>query len=191
MYSLYFSASSLHARLLNGCISQEASVGFNWLPSLHGQAHLQAHWNKNQRHLKNNLSPSTFWSNMAPRSPLNTLLYPAVNTRMPPLVTVKYDSLEVDTVTCRASLQSCNAGRHEQLLLHTAAAEESSSRKERGLLYRVHIHALCTFTNIQTWKKRGLKGREEEGIEWKIPSRLLVIYSTHAFLHLTHTHTLL
>ncbi len=34
-------------------------------------------------------------------------------------------------------------------------------------------------------ERRGRKGGESN--EWKIPSRLLVIYSTHAFLHLTRS----
>lgn len=62
--------------------------------------------------LKNSLSPA-YWRNMAPIRPERTAkLYP-LNTRLPPprSITVKYDSLEVDTViVAPASLRSCNAG---------------------------------------------------------------------------------
>lgn len=37
------------------------------------------------------------------------------------------------------------------------------------------------YTDMEIGRKGG------DGIGWKIPSLLLVIYSTHAFLHLTHS----
>lgn len=57
--------------------------------------------------------PPAVWRNMAPLRPTRTARLCPLNTRLPPSrsITVKYDSLEVDTVlVAPAPSRSCNAG---------------------------------------------------------------------------------
>lgn len=133
--------------------------------------------------LKNNLSPAVC-TNMAPVRPHHTARLNPPNTHLPPpksIVTVKYDSLEVDTViVAPASLRSCNAGHGSCFTL-----QQSVRLPETEGSFRV-AGAINTCVHLQTYR-HGESREGGEGTEWKIPSRLLVIYSTHAFLHLTHS----
>lgn len=116
---------------------------------------------------------------MAPVRPKHTARMKPLNGRLQSIITVKYDSLEVDIVV--VAPRPCGTAMRD-----TPAASYCSKgvllREKRGWLYGSSRHK-CIYSCVNIQKGRERKGGESN--EWKIPNRLLFIYSSHAFLHLT------
>lgn len=112
-------------------------------------------------------SRGVLWRNMAPIRPTHTARLCPLNTRLPESSTVKYVSLEVDTVAVApASLRSCNAGQGS---CFTAAEESLTCFRAAAVLSIQAIGNMYKYTDM-----RGRQGGDSN--EWKIPRRLSYLF---------------